>query len=163
MRIVLALVVFALACAVPAGAQTTGMGAMQYYVGTWSCLGGPVGVPASKATATYTLDSGVMRQWVIVPPQGKMTKPYVISFAITFDAKKQHYIQTSLDSDAAWGVSFAKPWTGKTEQWTDQATNDGKLGHGTVVRTSTAAFVYTGYPTLTSTKASFTVTCKRSP
>jgi hypothetical protein len=163
MKSVLAAGILVLACAAPAAAAP-GMAAMQYYVGSWTCTGGPVGAPPLNATTTYTLDSGLMHQWVTVPRQrqGKMTKPYVISFATTYDAKKRQYVQTSLDSDGAWGVSVAKLWTGNTEQWTDSATSDGKLGHGTGFRTSANAYVYTGYPTATSTKPNFRVSCKRS-
>jgi hypothetical protein len=160
---VLVLCAFVVAFAAPAAAQpAAGMGAMQYYVGTWACLGGPVGVPPQKATLTYTIDSAVLRQWVAVPAQGKMKTPYAVSFDTTYDAKKGRYVSTSLDNLAAWSVSVAKPWTGSTERWTDIATNDGKLGHGTVVRTDENDFVYTGYPTVTSTKPNFKVTCKRS-
>ena len=77
MRNSLAALVLAVVFAAPAGAQSTvGMGAMQYYVGTWSCMAGSIGTPPSKATSTYTLDGGIMRQWVEVPAQGKMTKAY---------------------------------------------------------------------------------------
>ena len=163
MRKTLAFSVLALAFAAPAGAQTpAGMGAMQYYVGTWSCTGGPVGPPAQKATLTYTLDSGIMRQLVVVPVQGKMTKPYALSSDTTYDAKKGRFVSTANDSGASWGVSVAKPWTGNTEQWTDIANSDGKLGHGKVVRTDKDDFDYIGYPTSTGTKPNFKVTCKRS-
>jgi hypothetical protein len=159
----LALSVLAVAIAAPAGAQpAVGMGAMQYYVGTWSCLAGSVGRPPAKATATFAIDSGVMRQWVSVPAQGKMTKPYVLSIATNYDAKNRHYVQTFLDNDAGWSVSFAKPWTGNTEQWTDQSTADGKLGHSQTVRTSRNTFTFAGYPTLTATKPNFKGTCNRS-
>ncbi|MBV8531154.1 MAG: hypothetical protein JO104_07530, partial [Candidatus Eremiobacteraeota bacterium] len=55
------------------------MAAMQYYVGAWTCTGGPVGQKPTTANLTYTLDDNVLRQWVNVSPQGKMTKPYVLS------------------------------------------------------------------------------------
>jgi hypothetical protein len=158
----LALCALALAFAAPAGAQAAGgMGAMQYYVGTWACAGGPVGIPPQKATVTYTLDSGVLRQWVDVPAQGKM-KQYGLSSGTTYDAKKGRYVSTSIDSMSAWGVSVAKPWTGNTERWTDIATSDGKLGHGVLVRTDDNDFVYTAYATVTGTKPNFKVTCKKS-
>ncbi|MGA8575414.1 MAG: hypothetical protein WB609_06945 [Candidatus Cybelea sp.] len=54
MRRILALFAFAVGFAVPAAAQpSTGMAAMQYYVGTWSCMAGNVGQPPVKATATF--------------------------------------------------------------------------------------------------------------
>lgn len=135
---------------------------MQYYVGTWSCQAGPIGSTASKSTATYSLDSGVLRESVDVPAQGKMTKPYVISIATTYDAKKGEYVQTGLDNQANWWVSFAKPWTGNTEQWADHSNSDNKLGRGQTVRSDRNTFSFTSYPTLTATKPNFKGTCNRS-
>jgi hypothetical protein len=156
---------FALAVvfAAPAIAQSTGgMAAMQYYVGTWSCQAGPVGSPPSNATATFTIDSGLMREWVVVPPQGKMTAPYVLSIATTYDAKNGRYVQTLTDNLGGWSVSSAMPWTGNTEQWADQSTNDGKLGRAQTVRTDQNSFTFTGYHPPTATKPDFAGTCSRS-
>jgi hypothetical protein len=163
LRKTLGLFALAIAFGTPAGAQsTTGMTSLQYYVGTWSCQAGLIGRPASKSTATYTLDSGVLREWVDVPAQGKMTKPYAISIAITYDAKKGQYVQTGLDNQASWWVSLAKPWTGNTEQWVDHSSSDNMLGHAEVVRTNQNAFSFTSYPTLTTAKPIFKGTCNRS-
>jgi hypothetical protein len=153
----------ALVFATPAAAQaTTGTASLQYYVGTWSCQAGSVGQPPSKATATYTLDSGVLREWVDVPAQGKMTKPYMLSIATTYDAKKGRYVQTGLDNMGGWWVSYATPWTGNTEQWADHANSDNKLGHGQTVRTNQNTFSFSDYPTLTATKPNFKGSCTRS-
>ncbi len=134
---------------------------MQYYVGTWTCVAGVVGRPTVKGTQTFALDSGVMRSWVSVPAQGKM-KPFAFSNATTYDAKNRRYVQTSLDNDASWSVSFAKPWTGNTEQWTDHASDSGKLTRGQNVRNNRNTYTFFGYPTLTATKPYFKATCKRS-
>ena len=148
---------------VPAGAQAaTGMAAMQYYVGTWSCSAGNVGQTPSKATATYALDSGVLQGSVLVPAQGKMTKPYAFSAATSYDSKSGRYVQTSLDNQSVWSVSYAKPWTGNTEMWMDHASSTGKLTHGTTVRTNATSFSFAGYPTLTSTTPNFKGSCTRS-
>ena len=160
-----ALILFALVVglAAPVSAQPmTGMAALQYYVGTWSCMAGPIGSPPSTATATFTIDSGVMREWVAVPAQGKMTSPYALSISTTYDAKNARYVETFLDNGANWTVSTAQPWTGNTEQWTDQSSGDGKLGHSQTVRTDQSSFTFTGYPTVTSTKPVFQGTCNRS-
>jgi hypothetical protein len=160
-----ALILFALVVglAAPASAQPmTGMAAMQYYVGTWSCQAGPIGSPPSTATATFTIDSGVMRQWVAVPAQGKMTSSYALSIATTYDPKNGRYVETFLDNMGNWTISFAQPWTGNTEQWTDQSSNDGKLGRSQTVRTDQNSFTFTSYPTVTSTKPVFQGTCNRS-
>ena len=79
MRTLALLALFAIA-ALPAAAQSgAGTSALQYYVGTWSCMGGPPGQPPSKATITYTLDSGILRQTIDAPMQGRMKKAYMSS------------------------------------------------------------------------------------
>jgi hypothetical protein len=108
------------------------------------------------------MDSGVMHQMVIVPPQGKMTSPYALSVMTVYDAKNGRYVSTSIDTDAAWSISYAKPWSGNAEQWTDQSTSDGKLHNGQTVRTDQNSFVYTSYPVQTPTVADFKATCTRS-
>jgi hypothetical protein len=163
LKTILALFVFAVAVAVPAAAQPpAGMAAMQYYVGTWSCVAGNVGQPTSKATATFAIDSGLMREWVVVPAQGKMTKPYVLEITTSYDAKNGRYVETQLDNLAGWSVSFAKPWTGNTEQWTDHSSSADKLGHGQTVRTNQNSFAFMSYPTLTATQPNFKGSCTRS-
>jgi hypothetical protein len=155
---VLVLLAFAVA---PASAQApAGMGAMQYYAGAWACSA--PGEPDSNATATYTIENGVMRDSVVVPAQGKMTAPYELAIVTTFDAKHDRYMQTSLDNQAEWAVSFAKPFTGNTEEWVNNVTNDGKLGHVKVVRTDRNDFDIIGYSTMSQTKPDYTVICHRS-
>ena len=158
----LALCALLVAVAAPAVAQTApGMGAMQYYVGTWSCVAGPVGKAPAKATATYTLDAGLMRSWVYVPAQATMKTAYAFSTVGSYDRKTRRYIQTSNDNTSAWTVSAAKPWMGNTERWTDQASSDGKLGRTETIRTKNS-FSFAGYPTVTATKPVFKGSCKRS-
>jgi hypothetical protein len=157
----LVLFAFIAAAVAPAGAQTPGgMAAMQYYVGTWACAA--AGEPDSNATATYAIENGVMRDSVVVPPQGKMTESYQLAIVTVFDAKNNRYVQTSLDNQAMWAVSFAKPFTGNTEEWVNNVTYDGKLGHVEVVRTDQNTFDITGYSTMSQTKPDFKVTCHRS-
>lgn len=162
------LFVFVIALGAPAGAQmmsgqsTMGMGPMQYYVGSWSCMAGPVGKPPSKATATYTLDSGVMRGWVLVPAQGKMKSAYALEIVTTYDAKNHRFVQTQLGNDSNWSVDYAKPWTGNTEQWADHANSVPPLGHSQTIRTSQNRFDFMGYATLTSMKPAFKGYCTRS-
>jgi hypothetical protein len=158
-----ALSVLAAVLTASAGAQSaTGMDAMRYYVGTWSCVGGAAGLPQVRATQTYVLDSGVLRLWTSVPVQGKMKKPYHSSEATTYDEKNGRYVLTLLNSGADWTVSVAKPWTGNIERWTDIASNDGKFGHSEQVRTDDNTYSYLAFPTLTSTQPYFRMTCKRS-
>jgi hypothetical protein len=162
------LFVLIIALGAPAGAQmmsgqsSMGMGPMQYYVGGWSCMAGPVGKPASKATATYTLDSGILRGWVLVPPQGKMKSAYALEIVTTYDAKNHRFVQTQLGNDSNWSVDYAKLWTGNTEQWVDHANSMPPLGHSQTVRTSQNRFDFTSYDTLTSMKPAFKGYCTRS-
>jgi hypothetical protein len=159
----LGLFALALIVAVPTTVRaTSGAAALQYYVGTWSCEAGSVGQPPSKATAIYTLDSGLLHEAVTVPAQAKMTKPYTLSIATSYDAKKGRYVQTATDNNGAWWVSSAQPWTGNTEVWTDQANSANKLGRGQTIRTSANSFSFTGYPSASATKPDFKGTCTRS-
>jgi hypothetical protein len=142
--------------------SASGMAVMQYYVGSWSCLGGPIGVKPVNASVTYTLDDGVMREWVHIAPAGEMKRPYVLNATTTFDAKNQRYVQAGLDSDAAWWISYAQPFSGDIERWTEHETSTGKLGRSETTRTSQAAFTFLGYQTYTATRPNFRITCKRS-
>jgi hypothetical protein len=163
LRKILGLFALAAIAVVPNGVRAaSGTAALQYYVGTWSCVAGSVGEPPSKATATYTLDSGLLHESVTVPTQGKMTKPYKISIATSYDSKKGRYVQTATDNNGGWWVSIAQPWTGNTEEWTDQANSDNKLGRGQTVRTNQNTFSFTGYPTASATKPDFKGTCNRA-
>ncbi len=152
----------------PAGAQVMGaqsapgMGALQYYVGTWSCMAGVVGQPPQKATATYTLDSGLLREWVNVPPQGKMKTAYVASGAETYDVKNHRYLETWMGNDADWSVSAAKPWTGNTERWVDQSSSTGKLASSITVRTDQNHFTFGTYASMMSMKVVFKGSCTRA-
>lgn len=137
------------------------MSDLQYYVGTWTCQAGVSGKPPSNATATYTLDNGVLRQWVSVPVQSGMKRGYYLSSATTYDAKKGMFVQSNLDSDAAWSIDYAKPWTENTEQWADHVSST-KLEHSTVTRTNQNSFSFLGYSSLTSTTPTFKGSCTRS-
>jgi hypothetical protein len=144
----------------PANA-TGGMSAMQYYVGSWTCMAGNAGEKPMSATVEYTLNSGVLREWVLVPAQCKMKTPYALSIDQSWDAKHGRYVSTSNDNTGGWSIAFAKPWTGNTEEWVDQASSV-KPGHGATVRDSATAFHFMSYPTTTSTTASFKGTCKKA-
>ena len=161
MRNLALLAILAVAFAVPVATRSAGMDDMQYYVGTWSCTAGDPGKAPSHATVTYTLDGGVLRQWVSVPVQTGMKRAYYFSSATTYDTKKGMYVQANLDSDSAWSISYAKPWTGNMEQWSDHASSS-KPGHSTVTRTDQKSFSFLGYPTLTSTTPNFKGSCTRS-
>lgn len=159
----LAIAVLLLVAVAPSAAQSaTGMAAMQYYVGSWSCMAGDTGRPKQKANVTYSMDDGVLRMWVVVPKQGKMTNDYAFQSAMVYDAKAGHYVQSNLDTQAAWSISTAKPWSGNTEVWYDKQSNNGKLGRGETVRTTQNSFSFKSYASATSTKSTFGGTCTRS-
>ncbi|MGC1379476.1 MAG: hypothetical protein WA814_00475 [Candidatus Baltobacteraceae bacterium] len=161
MKKALGLCILALAIAAPAGAQSGGMTAMQYYVGKWSCTGTQTGQAPSKALLTYTLEDGILVQWVSVPMQGKMKTPYALSAATTYDSKNGRYVSTNLDSENAWSIGYGK-MSGNTEQWTDHANSTGKLGRGELVRTDASSFTFTSWETVASTKPSFKAACHKA-
>jgi hypothetical protein len=161
MKKILAAFILALVAAAPVGAQPAGgMSAMGYYVGTWTCVGGPVGSPPAAANVTAVMNGGVLNSSVSIPVQPGMKAPYYLSFATSYDGKGR-YVQTTLDSYGTWGVSSAPTWTGNTEQWTDLTTSDGKPGHGEAVRTDNDHYTYTGYGTPTGTTPNFKIACQR--
>lgn len=161
MRNLALLAVLAVALATPVATRSAGMSDLQYYVGTWTCQAGVPGKAPSHATAVYTLDGGVLRQWVAVPVQTGMKKAYYLSSATTYDAKKGMYVQSNMDSNSDWSIDYAKPWTGNTEQWADHASSN-KLEHSTVTRTNQNSFGFVGYSSLTSTTPTFKGSCTRS-
>jgi hypothetical protein len=152
----------ALAIAVPVGAQPSGMAAMEYYVGKWACVGGPTSSPPVKASVTYSVESGILRQWGEIPPQGEMKTTYAFNGAVSYDSKKHRYVSTFLDNDSGWELAVAQPWSGNTEHWTDLSTDSGKLARSEFVRTDHDNFTITSYEPRTATKPTFKVTCKRS-
>jgi len=158
----LAIVLFVGALVAPSAAPSaTPTAALQYYVGNWTCVGGPVNQKPVHATLTYTLDYGVQREWIYVAAQGTM-KTYAGNVTTTFDSKNGRFVQVNLGNDAQWEVSYAKPSTGNVETWTDAQTSSGKLGRGETTRTGQDSFTYLGYATLSSAKPDFRATCRRS-
>jgi hypothetical protein len=161
MRTLAFLALFAMA-AFPAAAQSsTGTSDLQYYVGTWSCMGGAPGQQTTKATLTYTLDSGILYQVIDSPMQGKMKKAYTSSSSTTYDAKNDRFISAGVSNDP---LSYTSMWTlaGNVETSRDLWVSNGKLGHGKTVRNSSSTFTYTGYPSMTAAKPDFEATCRRS-
>lgn len=111
---------------------------------------------------TYTFDYGLLHEWVDVPRQGKMTKPYLNSIAISYDSEKRRYVQTGMDNEGDWWVSFAEPWTGNIERWTNLVSSDNRTRHYQWVRTNQNTYSFTEYPSPSSTKPDFKGTCSRS-
>jgi hypothetical protein len=161
-------VVAVLLAAAPAGAQMTAahgpsdVGNLGYYVGTWSCMAGNVGQKPMPATATYTMDSGLLREFVTVPAGGMMKYPYTLSIAQLYDAKHHRFVDTGLGNDGGWWVSYAKPWTGQTETWIDHANNDASLGRSVTVRDSHDRFSFTSWDKVAGGKVVFKGSCTRT-
>jgi hypothetical protein len=145
--------------------SASGMAAMQYYVGKWSCLTGSVGgtsnKPLEKSIETYVIESGVMRETYVTPVQSGVPKPYVLTLLTAYDAKNDRYVAAALDSSGGLTTGTIT-LNGNVEQWIIRETSSGKLGRGTVVRTDSNHFTFTSYPTLTATKPDFKEVCERS-
>jgi hypothetical protein len=164
MRLTIRATLFALAATffAPANAQTgTGMAAMQYYVGKWSCLTGSPGHAPHKTVETYAIESNIMREVYFTPAQGSMTKPQTSNLLTAFDAKNERYVVAYLDDGGSWIIADVK-LSGNEEQWTYRFTSDGKLGRGTSVRADHNHFTFVSYPTLTATNPDFKEVCERS-
>jgi hypothetical protein len=159
----LAICILVALSAAPALSQTpAGADAFSYYVGTWSCLGGPTDSPAVKAAITAVMNDGLLTEHVSVPAQGGMPAAFSQTFTLAYNPRTKLYSQVQSDNFGGWSVSKASPWTGNTEEWTDVATVDGKLGHGQTVRTDQNHYTVTGYDSATGTTPNFKATCERS-
>jgi hypothetical protein len=122
----------------------------------------PCNITSARGLVRPELSENSLHEWVEVPPQGKMATPYLNSIATSYDAKKRHYVQTGTDNEGFWWVSYAEPWTGNTEHWTNHASSDDNIRRYTWVRTNRNTFSFTEYPSLTATKPDFRGTCIRS-
>ena len=80
----------------------------------------------------------------------------------SYDTEKGRYVQSGTDNDGFWWVSYAEPWTGNTEHWTNLASSDNQIRHYAWVRTNRNTFSFTEYPSRTATKPDFGGTCSRS-
>jgi hypothetical protein len=151
--LVIATATLALTFVLPAR-SATGMSAMQYYVGTWSCTGGTIGKKPLHATINYTMDGKVLQSWIHV------SDGYVQSDSLTYDSKNDRYVSAGVANDNTWFVSYVT-LNGNTETSADHANSSGKLRRGTTVRTNTS-FTFTGYPAMSGGKADFKATCQKS-
>lgn len=134
--------------------SATGMEAMQYYVGTWSCTGGMIGKQPLYFTLRYALNGDILRSWL-------SAKGYVQSGSLTYDSKNHRYINASVANDGTWFVAYATI-SGTAESSIDRVTSDGKLGRLIIVRTSSTRFASTGYSAVSDGKAIFKATCRKS-
>jgi hypothetical protein len=134
--------------------SATGMEAMQYYVGTWSCTGSTVGKQPFHFSLRYAMNGGILRSWL-------SANGYVQSGSLTYDSKNHRYINAAVASDGTWFVAYATI-SGTAESSIDHVTSEGKLGRLIIVRTSNTRFASTGYPAVSDGKAFFKATCRKS-
>jgi hypothetical protein len=135
--------------------SATGMAAIQYYVGTWSCIGGAIDRPPFHFTVRYSMNAAILQSWLQAP------KGYVQSSSITYDSKNDRYVDAAVANDGTWFVAY-RTIRGNTETSADHATSDGTLGRLVVARTNNASFTSTGYSSLSGGKAFFKATCRKS-
>src|SRR5579862_8017968 len=83
------------------------MSALQFFVGTWSCIEHQPNKPFLSSTFTVVMESGLLRQWIVRPKQGSMRAPYVVNSTFAYDSTFRRYVQTEMDNEAAWWVSAA--------------------------------------------------------
>jgi hypothetical protein len=159
---ILAICVLVALSSAPALSQTPGADPLNYYVGTWACVGGPTETPAVKAAITGVMNGGLLTQHVTVPVQTGMDAALSQTFTAAYNPITKVYNQVEIDNFGGWHVSKASPWTGTTEEWADVASADGKLGRTEIVRTDKNHFTSLGYATPTDTTPNFKATCERS-
>jgi hypothetical protein len=156
LRMALGFSVLAAAFTISASAQqATGMDAMRYYVGSWTCKGAPVeekgfSGTVSDGTATFILQNGTLHERLVIPPKDNQTKTYTLNVTTTYNAAKHRYVSASVDSNENWSVMYAPPFEGggKLEHWTDHQTSGGDLGRKDVVRYSQNMFAAMSFPSL---------------
>jgi hypothetical protein len=139
----------------PPARSATGMAAMQYYVGTWSCTGGATDKQPFHFTVRYTMNAGILQIWAQVP------KGYVQSSSLRYDSKNDRYVEVAVANDNTWFVAY-RTISGNTETSVDHVTSDGKLGRLVTVRISRTRYTSTIYPGLSGGKALLRWTCQRS-
>jgi hypothetical protein len=135
--------------------SATGMAAMQYKVGTWSCTGGTIGKQPFHFTVTYTRNGDFLQIWFRWP------KGSVETGSLTYDSKKHRYVRADVVSDGSWFVAYATV-NGNTETSVDQANNEGTLGRLVTVRNSNTTVTSTGYDAVSGGKAFIRATCHKS-
>jgi hypothetical protein len=135
--------------------SATGIAAMQYYVGAWSCIGGPVDKQPFHFGVKYTMNADILQIWAQVP------KGYVQSSSLRYDSKNDRFVEVAVANDDTWFVAY-RTISGNKETSVDHVTSDGKLGRLVTVRTSRTSYTSTIYPGLSGGKALLRWTCQKS-
>ena len=137
------------------------MDALQFYVGSWSCLERKASDPPLSSTFTFAMESNLMRQWIVRPKQGSMQAPYVVNSTFAYDATRRRYVQTEMNNDGTWYVSVAEPWQGNTIRWVDLATST-KLSRWEMTRINDTNFTVESFAKVSDKTANYTASCKRN-
>jgi hypothetical protein len=137
------------------------MGALQFFVGTWSCIEHPPNKPSLSSTFTFVMESGLLRQWIVRPKQGSMRAPYVVNSTFAYDSTHRRYVQTEMDNEAAWWVSAADSWQGDTLHWVDLSTST-TLSRWEMTRVDPATFTIRSFSRRDDPAPNYTASCKRN-
>jgi hypothetical protein len=138
------------------------MDALQFYVGTWSCVERPAHSPPLSSTFTFAMEANLMREWIDQRrTQGSMRAPAGVNATFAYDSKHHRYVETEMYSDGSWYVSVANPWKGNTIQWVDVAswTN---LSRWEMTRVNATGFTLASFAKVTDKTPNYTATCKRA-
>ena len=135
--------------------SATGIAAMQYYVGTWSCIGGVTDKQPFHFTVKYTMNAAILQTWV------QASSGYVQSGSLRYDSKNRRFVEVAVASDDTWFVAY-RTMSGNTETSVDHVTSDGQLGRLVTERTSSTSYTAATYPGFSGGKALFRWTCRRS-
>jgi hypothetical protein len=136
------------------------MHALQFFVGTWSCIEHPQDKAALSSTFTFVMEPGLLRQRIVRPKQGAMRAPYVVNSTFAYDSTHRRYIQTEMDNEAAWWVSAADSWQGDTLHWVDLSTST-TLSRWEMTRVDPATFTIRSFSKRDDPAPNYTASCKR--
>ncbi|MGB8964764.1 MAG: hypothetical protein WCB99_03890 [Candidatus Cybelea sp.] len=106
---------------VPAAAKPN-FSSLNFMVGTWTCHTKSARRPAAYVTvSTYTLDpSGYwINETSTTSPNSWIPARLVVADKITYDSDAKRWVDVSSGDQGAYGLSFAKGWTGNQIVWHD--------------------------------------------
>ncbi len=93
---------------------------MGYFVGNWSCNGGPVGQTAQATKVSYVFDLHDTATRETLESKAMGAPIYRGSYA-AYDSKKKAIVSVDLDSLGRWSAQTTTGWKGNTLTWRDVA------------------------------------------
>jgi hypothetical protein len=120
------------------------LGAMRYFIGTWTCHQKLRGADRPD-TATYTvaLDGRWLMQHDVAPPFDKYRTKSIVSDTVTsYNPLTKQWVSLSYDNFGGYGVVTSPGWSGSTLVWTSTLSNDGSTGKFTVTKVSDTEMRY---------------------